>query len=31
MPLFQWKKKMSVGIKELDDQHKKLIGYANDL
>tara|TARA_B100001964_G_scaffold205731_1_gene236353 strand:- start:936 stop:1409 length:474 start_codon:yes stop_codon:yes gene_type:complete len=30
MPLFDWSNRFSVGIKEMDEQHKKLIGLLND-
>ncbi|MBN2722529.1 MAG: hemerythrin family protein [Deltaproteobacteria bacterium] len=31
MALFEWTEKISVGVKVFDDQHKKLIGYINEL
>lgn len=31
MPLLVWGEKYSVHIREIDDQHKKLIGYVNEL
>ncbi|MCE1188837.1 MAG: bacteriohemerythrin [Ignavibacteria bacterium] len=31
MPLFTWTENLSVKVKELDDQHKKLISLVNDL
>jgi len=30
MPLINWDESMTVGVKELDDQHKILIGLIND-
>ncbi len=31
MALFEWNEKIQTGIGEIDEQHKKLIGYINDL
>lgn len=31
MPLMAWNEKMSVGVKLLDDDHKKLVGMVNEL
>lgn len=31
MKLFEWDEKFSVGMEEIDDQHKKLIDMINDL
>jgi hemerythrin len=31
MPLMTWTKEMSVGVKVLDDDHKKLVGMLNRL
>lgn len=31
MTIIQWKRSLSVGIQEIDEQHKKLLGYLNDL
>lgn len=31
MPLFEWTKSLSVDINFIDNQHKKLFGYINDL
>ena len=31
MGLFEWEDSYSVGIKRIDEQHKKLGGYLNDL
>lgn len=31
MDLFQWKDCYSVGIKKVDEQHKKIVGLLNDL
>ena len=31
MPLMTWQDSMSVGVKLLDDDHKKLIGMVNEL
>lgn len=31
MPLMTWTEKMSVGVKQLDDDHKKLVGMVNQL
>ncbi|MFH1802837.1 MAG: bacteriohemerythrin [archaeon] len=31
MILFEWTKSVEVGIKEIDNQHKKLFGYMNEL
>jgi hemerythrin len=29
MPLFQWSQEMSVNVKEIDEQHKKLVDLIN--
>lgn len=31
MPLIEWNEKLSVGIDEIDEQHKKWISIINDL
>ena len=31
MGLFEWKDSYSVGIKKVDEQHKRIVGYLNDL
>ncbi|MBX7192613.1 MAG: bacteriohemerythrin [Sandaracinaceae bacterium] len=31
MPLMEWNEKLSVGIKQFDDEHKKLVGMVNEL
>ena len=31
MPLMTWNEKLSVGVKLLDDDHKKLVGMVNQL
>ncbi len=31
MPLMTWTEKMGVGVKVLDEDHKKLVGLINDL
>ncbi len=31
MKLFEWDEKFSVGMKDIDDQHKKLIDMINEL
>ena len=31
MAFFEWKEDYSVGVKKLDDQHKKLVSYLNKL
>jgi len=31
MDLFQWRDNYSVGIKKVDEQHKKIVGLLNDL
>jgi methyl-accepting chemotaxis protein len=30
-PLIEWNQKMSVGVREIDEQHMKLVGMLNDL
>jgi hemerythrin len=29
--LFPWKEEYEVGVKNLDDEHRRLVGYLNDL
>ena len=31
MPVLKWNENLSVGIEEIDNQHKLLIGYINEL
>jgi hemerythrin len=31
MALINWSPTLSVGVKEIDDQHKKLVDYVNEL
>jgi len=31
MPLFQWNPSLSVGLSDIDEQHKKLLNLINDL
>ena len=31
MPLFLWKKSYEIGIDEIDNQHRKLVGIINEL
>lgn len=31
MAFFGWKDEYSVGIKKFDDQHKRIVGYLNEL
>jgi hemerythrin len=31
MALFDWKETYSVGVKEIDNQHKMLVGTLNEL
>ena len=31
MPLMTWNEKLSVGVKMLDDDHKKLVGMVNQM
>ena len=31
MPLMLWSDKLSVGVKTIDEEHKKLVGMVNDL
>ncbi len=31
MPLMEWNEKMSVGVKQFDTEHQKLVGMVNDL
>lgn len=31
MAIYSWKASLSVGIDEIDSQHKQLIQYINDL
>ena len=31
MPVLQWSQEYSVGLKTFDDDHRKLIGFINDL
>ncbi len=31
MPLMQWTDKLSVGVRQFDEEHKRLVGMINDL
>lgn len=31
MPLMQWSDRLSVGVKQFDDEHKQLVGMLNEL
>lgn len=31
MPLMTWNERLAVGVKQLDDDHKKLVGMVNQL
>lgn len=31
MAFFDWQDEYSVGVRTIDDQHKRLVGYLNDL
>lgn len=31
MPLIEWSEEMSCNVKEIDDQHKRLVGMLNEL
>jgi hemerythrin len=31
MPLMVWNNRLSVGVKVIDDEHKRLLSLANDL
>jgi hemerythrin len=31
MPLMEWTEKLSVGVKQFDAEHQKLVGMVNDL
>ena len=31
MPLMEWNEKLSVNVKQFDDEHKRLVGMVNDL
>lgn len=31
MPLMEWSEKLSVGVSQFDEEHKKLVGMVNEL
>lgn len=31
MPMMEWNPKLSVGVKQFDDEHKRLVSMVNDL